>query len=72
MVDGREWLANMRRKYLHVKAGGTLHASDIGCMVEDAEKCQRKLESLTEAFEELRRERDELIKGNKTFIRSRF
>lgn len=42
--DGREWIALMRRHYLHMLSGGSLSAFDMERHIEAAEGVQAELE----------------------------
>lgn len=44
--DGREWIALLRRHYLHVRSGGQLGETDMEVHVEAAEKAQARIEKM--------------------------
>ncbi len=46
MDDGRGWVAQIRRLYLHAKSGGTVTAEDIGRILVNAEMIDADLSGL--------------------------
>lgn len=52
MSDGREWLGELRRKYLHILHGGTLDKDfDLERIVEGAERAADELDQLKRTVE---------------------
>ena len=51
MSDGREWVALLRRHYLHVLDGGSLSHRDMARHVEAAEAAQARIEELEEELQ---------------------
>jgi len=51
--DERGWLADLRRKYLHLQQGGTLEARDLDLIIPGAEECADQRDQLQSELEKM-------------------